>query len=159
MFFKKFYYTFEFEIYCSFLQLYNFRLTLLDRREIPTQELLRQGIHPHRVENPSGGYDTVAVVWKSADGEAPKFDGLWLHGQHGKIEVKYAQDSILDPIIFPILFPKGTLGYQRGMLYNNFVAGQQGYILFYVFFMKWVLFFWIILVIFIRLVVFILYFI
>ncbi|TMS34326.1 hypothetical protein L596_001950 [Steinernema carpocapsae] len=76
-------------------------------------------VHPHRTELPVGvehvGY--VGLVWISATGEPPEFNGIRLTGKEGNIVNMpgHQINPTLFAAFFPLLNPKGVLGYSWGI--------------------------------------------
>jgi hypothetical protein len=94
-----------------------FRLILLnDRQAGPAAD---PSLHPHQTLLPTA--DQVGVIWTSDDGEAPPHRGIWLSGKDGKVHKLQPWDPNLEPICFPLLFPRGQQGYRLGIPYRGVI--------------------------------------
>ncbi|TKR63210.1 hypothetical protein L596_027067 [Steinernema carpocapsae] len=92
------------------------QLTLLNNREAKAAHIADPNVHPHRTELPVG-VEHVGLVWISATGKPPKFSGIRLAGKEGHI-VKipgHRINSTMFATFFPLLNPKGILGYRWGI--------------------------------------------
>ncbi|TKR69610.1 hypothetical protein L596_021750 [Steinernema carpocapsae] len=78
------------------------QLTLLNNREARAAHIADPEVHPHRTELPVG-VEHVGLVWISATGEPPEFNGIRLTGKEGNI-VNMPGHQI-NPTLFAAFFP------------------------------------------------------
>ena len=95
----------------------NIRVTLLnDRRE---NIIVDPTVHSHRTNLPTA--EQVAMIWVSDEGQPPVFRGIVLEGKEGGIKSLHYYNPNVDPLCYPLLFPKGTQGYLYNIPYKQTV--------------------------------------
>ncbi|KAL3071933.1 hypothetical protein niasHS_017226 [Heterodera schachtii] len=111
-------------------ELPHFRIALLTDRDLKCEALKNRGDVTviERADAPSA--KQVAVIWVDEDGLPPQISGFWICDKAGKMrELKNGMPQI-DPCCFPLLHPRGTLGWRwflkkRGCEVNRKEQGQM----------------------------------
>lgn len=95
---------------------------LLTQTGAPIYVMELKNVGPHdRVKNVPITDEEVAAVFRSDDGEIPNGISLFLQSKNGSNvfqEIKH-MDSRREPLLFPILFPRGDDGFTDGIKYKN----------------------------------------
>ena len=92
----------------------NIRVTLLNNRR--DNIIVDPAVHSHRTNQPTA--EQVAIIWVNDEGEPPFFKGIVLEGKEGGIKSMHYYNPNVDPLCYPMLFPKGTQGYHYNIPYK-----------------------------------------
>uniref|UniRef100_A0A914PGD5 ATP-dependent DNA helicase n=1 Tax=Panagrolaimus davidi TaxID=227884 RepID=A0A914PGD5_9BILA len=92
-----------------------FRCIIVDSRDptFKTSDPTIQTIHAHSAEKPRN--ELIGMIWSNDTGEPPEFNGIWLNGRNGQTHFVPYWSPNVDPLCYPLLFPKGTQIYHNGM--------------------------------------------
>uniref|UniRef100_A0AC35GPE7 Uncharacterized protein n=1 Tax=Panagrolaimus sp. PS1159 TaxID=55785 RepID=A0AC35GPE7_9BILA len=92
-----------------------FRCIIVDSRDptFKTSDPTIQTIHAHSAEKPRN--ELIGMIWSNDNGEPPEFKGIWLNGRNGQTHFVPYYSPNVDPLCYPLLFPKGTQIYHNGM--------------------------------------------
>ncbi|KAK0407673.1 hypothetical protein QR680_003524 [Steinernema hermaphroditum] len=102
------------------------RMTVLTNRQAKLENIADATVHSHRTSVPEGpGH--VGVIWISATGEPPKITGVVLTSRKGELRTiaGHSVNPVLFPGCFPLLNPKGLLGYKFGIPLAGVVVDSQ----------------------------------
>ncbi|KAL3115858.1 hypothetical protein niasHT_007158 [Heterodera trifolii] len=102
-----------------------FKIVLLTDRDLKSDELKNRGDVTviERADAPSA--KQVAVIWVEDNGLPPQISGFWLADKAGKMrELKNGMPQI-DPCCFPLLHPRGTLGWRWFIKKRGCVSSPQ----------------------------------
>ncbi|KAL3089830.1 hypothetical protein niasHT_022462 [Heterodera trifolii] len=100
-------------------------IVLLTDRDLKSDELKNRGDVTviERADAPSA--KQIAVIWVEDDGLPPQISGFWLADKAGKMrELKNGMPQI-DPCCFPLLHPRGTLGWRWFIKKRGCVSNQS----------------------------------
>lgn len=112
------------------------QIVLLSNRELKEEAIKNRGdcLIIEKTDAPTA--KQVAVVWVQEDGLAPEihgfllvltrnmlsYEGFWISDQAGKMHELKNSSPQLDPCCFPLLHPRGTLGYRWFLKKKGFMV-------------------------------------
>ncbi|KAL3073743.1 hypothetical protein niasHS_015485 [Heterodera schachtii] len=105
----------------------HFQIVLLTDRDLKSAEISNRGDVTliERADAPSA--KQVAVIWIQEDGLPPQISGFWLSDKAGKMrELKNGMPQI-DPCCFPLLHPRGTLGWRWFIKKRGCVGSREAH--------------------------------
>jgi hypothetical protein len=99
-----------------------YRLTLLNDRE--AGPALDPSAHSHTTNLPVA--NQVGMIWVDDGNEVPEHRGVWLEGRGQRGYVKLQRwDPNLEPICFPLLFPRGQQGWTLGIRTSRHALARE----------------------------------